>query len=181
MTKRLSFCRLCPDLPRHLLTGLGLTTGRASAPAVSTVRTLGAHLGSHMDMSTNSCMIVKACYFRRHHITQITRYLPRKTRERVVDELITCCLDYCNSLLYGSTQQNLDKLQRVQNSAPRLIVGASKFDHVGPVLMDLHWLPIWARIHYKILMLVRKAVNRMGACQSAESGCPLYTRAVPSL
>ena len=132
-------------------------------------------------MSTNTCMIVKARYFQLHHITQISRYLHQKTRELVVNAMITCRLDYCNSLLYGSTQQNLDKLQRVQNSEARLIVVASKFDHVTPLLMDLHWLPICSRIHYKILMLVRKAVNRVGPVYLRSLVGPYTLGAVPLL
>lgn len=29
-------------------------------------------------------------------------------------------LDYCNSLLYGTTERNFDRLQRVQNTGTRL-------------------------------------------------------------
>ena len=36
------------------------------------------------------------------------------------------------------------------------------FGHSDTASMDLLWLPIWACIHYKILMLVHRAVNRMG-------------------
>ena len=43
-----------------------------------------------------------------------------------------------------------DKLQRVQNSAARLIFKAKKSDHVTPLLQSLHWLPVPARIQYKI-------------------------------
>ena len=35
---------------------------------------------------------------------------------------------------------------RVQNTAARLIVGACLFDHMMPILKDLHWLPIPANI-----------------------------------
>ena len=38
--------------------------------------------------------------------------------------------------------QNLDRLQKVQNNAARLIYRSSKFNHVTPLLHTLHWLPI---------------------------------------
>jgi hypothetical protein len=44
----------------------------------------------------------------------------------------------------------LDRLQRVQKAAARLLHGAKKFDSIHPVLFDLHWLPIVFRIDYKI-------------------------------
>ena len=62
-------------------------------------------------------------------------------------------LDYCNSVLAGSPQYLIDKLQRVQNNAARLVLRARRSDHVSPLLSSLHWLPITSRIKYKICSL----------------------------
>ena len=35
----------------------------------------------------------------------------------------------------------------------------SKFQHITPVLQELHWLPIQYRIIFKILLLVYKSLN----------------------
>ena len=51
-------------------------------------------------------------------------------------------LDYCNSLLYGVSEDLLRRLQSVQNAAARFITGARKYDHIYPVLRDLHWVPL---------------------------------------
>jgi len=56
----------------------------------------------------------------------------------------------CNSTLVG-------KLQRVQNMAARLVTGCTMRDHITPVLQDLHWLPVRARIEYSILVFIFKA------------------------
>ena len=50
-------------------------------------------------------------------------------------------------------------LQAVQNAAARLLSHKGKYDHVAPILHQLHWLPITSRIHYKVLLLVYKALN----------------------
>jgi len=63
-------------------------------------------------------------------------------------------LDYGNSLLVGLPNSQLERLQRVQNSAARLISGARRFDHITPILRTLHWLPIKQRIIFKIAVLV---------------------------
>ena len=67
-------------------------------------------------------------------------------------------LDYCNSLLYNIPKYVHNKLQFVQNAAARLITCSRKYDHITPILIDLHWLPIAEHIKFKILLLTFKAL-----------------------
>jgi len=66
-------------------------------------------------------------------------------------------LDYCNSL-FGVADEQLKRLQSVQNAAARLVTGTRRSDHITPVLV-LHWLPVRRRIQYKMAMLVHKCLN----------------------
>jgi len=58
-------------------------------------------------------------------------------------------LDCYNQLFVGVTGQLLDKLHSLQNAATRLITGARKFDHITPVMRELHWLPVRQSIRFK--------------------------------
>ena len=49
---------------------------------------------------------------------------------------------YYNSLLYGCRKMQLKKHQYVQNTAARIVTQTGKFDHIMPVLFDLHWLHV---------------------------------------
>ena len=62
-------------------------------------------------------------------------------------------LDYCNSPFYGSPMYMLERLQRVKISAARLIFQCRKLNNISPLLMSLHWLPINARIEYKLSVI----------------------------
>ena len=68
-------------------------------------------------------------------------------------------LDSCNVLLYGLPKNKIQRLQYVLNSAARLVTLSRKHDHISPVLMELHWLPVEQRVEFKILLFTYEAVN----------------------
>ena len=63
-------------------------------------------------------------------------------------------LDYCNSVLAALPTSTLQPLQRVQNADARLVFGLSRFEHVTPTRIQLHWLPVSYRIKFKLCCLV---------------------------
>ena len=65
------------------------------------------------------------------------------------------------TLLYGTSNLVIQKIQRVQNAAARFLMGTLKYEHNTPVLQSLHWLPVPYRIEYKILLITFKALNGM--------------------
>ena len=53
----------------------------------------------------------------------------------------------------------LDRLQSVLNAAARLIYGSRKYDHVTPLLRDLHWLRVPERITFRLAVLAYRCQN----------------------
>ena len=78
-----------------------------------------------------------------------------------VHAFITSHVDYCNSLLYGLPNYQLNKLQRVLNASARLVCNAPRFCHISPLLCGLRWLPVKARIEFKILLITFKAIHSL--------------------
>ena len=79
----------------------------------------------------------------------------------LVQSVISSHLDYCNSLLYGINKSEINKLQKVQNAAARLICLRKKRESVSDFLKDLHWLRVEARIVYKLLVTVYKCLHNI--------------------
>ena len=93
-------------------------------------------------------------YFHLCKISSIRPYLSDASTTKLVSSLILSRLDYCIWTLSGLPSSSLKWLQKVQNNAARLVLHKRKSDHVTPLLKQLHWLPIEARIHYKTATLV---------------------------
>ena len=62
-------------------------------------------------------------------------------------------IDYCNSLLFGSTHDLKCHLQRKQNYTARVTLRLPKSSNITTLLKSLHWLPVKVRSTYKIACL----------------------------
>ena len=92
-------------------------------------------------------------------IGHIRQYLTTDATKSLYNAQVTSRQDYCNALLYNVPKTILSKLQNVQNTAARLITRTSCYDHITPVLKELHWLPVQHRVVYKILTHTYKALH----------------------
>ena len=76
----------------------------------------------------------------------------------MVHAFVCSRIDYCNSLLIGLPKSRLAPLQSVLNAAARLIARIPRFSYISTFMTEqLHWLPLSARTHFKIIFLVYKA------------------------
>ena len=93
--------------------------------------------------------------------------------------LLADSIIYCNSLLYGLPKYHVSKLQRVQNAAARLIKNTGKYDHITPALYNLHWLPVFHRIYFEILIITFKAMYNMSPSYKSKlvsiKSCSVYS------
>ena len=123
------------------------------------VRNLGVIFDTNMSMSAHVNKICRSGHHALRSIGRIRKYLSPSSTERLVHAFITSKVDYCNSLLFGISTSDLAKLQRLQNSAARLVTRTKRSDHISPVLYNLHWLPVSERIKFKILLITYKIIN----------------------
>lgn len=131
-------------------------------------RNLGVMFQSDMSMEIHIKNICKSALFQLRNISKIRMMLTNTATAQLVHALVATKLDYCNSLLYGIHENKLQRLQRVQNVAARIVARCPKSDHISPVRQDLHWLPIKERIVFKILLIMYKCVNNMAPTYLSE-------------
>ncbi len=127
-------------------------------PATS-VRNIGVIFDDAMTMNNQITAICKSAHFHLRNIGRIRKCISYEACEKLVHAFVTSRLDCGNALLYGLPDNQLKRLQRMLHIAARILTLTRPFDHITPVLKQLHWLPIRSRIDYKILLLTFKALN----------------------
>ena len=144
---------------QHHLSNVSLQVGNERILPSTTIKNLGVNFDSTMLMSDQVTSICQSANFHIRNISRIRMYIDQNTCHAAVRALITSRLDYANSLLFGISLKDCNRLQRIQNRAAKLIFCASKYDHVTPLINDLHWLTVHNRITFKLLTLVFKSIT----------------------
>ena len=116
------------------------------------VKSIGVVLDQHLSMEQQISAICKSAHHQLFNTGRIRNYLNKKCTEQLVHAFITSKLDYCNSLLFGLPQKQINRLQRIQNIAARIVSLRKKHDHITPILIEPHWLPVTQRIKFKVLL-----------------------------
>ena len=86
--------------------------------------------------------ICKSTHFHLRGIGRIRKLLTFDATAQLIHALITNRLDFCNSILYNLPNKQIERLQRIQNKAARMLKRIPRRNHITPVLRELHWLRI---------------------------------------
>ena len=135
-----------------------LIVGEFRVNSLPQVRNVGSWFDSNLDMLSHVNSICSSSFYYIYNIRRIRKYLSHQTAVSLVRAFITSKLDYCCSLLYGLPTIHINKLQRVQNAAAKIVTNTPCIYHVTPVLKDLQWLAVEYKIEFKIRLLTFKCL-----------------------
>ena len=122
---------------------------------------LGVVLDRNLTMAYQVSKIVRICTYNLRMVNNIRDKLSVHVAERVVNAMVTGNLDNCNSLLQGITAGQLGRLQKIHNTAARLILRRNRRSRATVILHELHWLPIKKCVMYKLILMVYTSQHDM--------------------
>ena len=135
-----------------------------------------------------STWVCKSAQFHLFNNSRIQKHLTREVTEQLIHAFITSKLDYCNALLYGLPNKQIQWQQRLpswlpelvattafcagnktltrqnkrlQNIAARIVILSKTTPAIWHQFYSLHWLPVSERIKFRALLLVFKCQNNM--------------------
>ena len=100
-------------------------------------------------------------------VTQIRQnppFLSTDAANKLAVSFVLTRLDDCNSLLTGLPDNKLNKLQRTQNHAARIVLCKPRHVSATSLLRTHHWRPVKARIQYKIACLCFQCLSLTTPC-----------------
>ena len=136
-----------------------LDVGGAELSPAECVRNLGVHFDPSLDFKRHINLMVRNSNYHIRNLYAVKKHLDRKSLVTLAHSLVLSRVDYCNSLWIGLPKYLLRKIQSILNRTARLIYSAPPRTPTTALLIDLHWLPIKARIEYKLCLLTHKMLK----------------------
>ena len=145
-----------------------------TVPLATSMRNLGVIFDRKMSFELHVKALATECRSQLRGLRLVKGSLNVVTLGSLMHAFIHSRVDYCNSLFCRGSDKLMSQLQCIQNQAARLLIGRPKFDHITPILRDLHWLPVSDRSVFKIAVIVYKCLH---------GSAPLYltTRIAPRI
>ncbi len=138
--------------------------GSSTITPSKTARNLGVVIDDKLNFTDHITKTARSCRFALYNI-KIRPFLSEHATQLLVQALVLSRLDYCNAHLACLPASYIKPLQLIQNAAARLIFNEPKRTHITPLFINLHWLPITARIKFNALVF---------AYRTTSGSAPLY-------
>ena len=120
---------------------------------------LGVIFDKNFTFHSHISAVCSSCFYHIWDLWCIRRYLALDSAKLFATALVSSCLSYCHSLLYGIVDTDLTKLQCIQNQLARFVTKSPPLTRSVPLLRSLHWLPVRFRILFKINLMTYKMLR----------------------
>ena len=140
---------------------LTVTVGDTEILSSDKARNLSVIFDSFLNLEPHITQVCRVAYMHLSNVRKIRNMLTDEAASQLIHVFITSRIDYCNSILYGMPDTILSDLQRIQNTAARILTkcGVRNYPSIN-LLKKLHWLPVRQQITYKILIVIFKAYHK---------------------
>ena len=111
---------------------LNISVGNSRIALSICARNLGVIFDNHMSLDKQINSICKSAFFHLRNIGSIRNMLTDDACSQLIHSLVTVRIDNCNPLLYDMPDSTLFQLQKVLNTAARILKKIPKFSQIFP-------------------------------------------------
>ena len=103
------------------ITDINIKIGHDEIMPVFSFRNLGYHQYTELKNAEHVNKLCKQLYPILKRIAKVRHSLTKEATKIIIQSLVLGRIDYCNSLLLGTSKHQISKLQRLQNMSCRII------------------------------------------------------------
>ena len=128
---------------------------------VTVTKDLGVHIDCYLNFNEHITKTASDCMFKLTRVNRIKHLLDRSTLIYLIKAFVFCKRFYCSTVWSNTSNENIKKLQLVQNYACRIVTGLKKYDHITEALKSLKWLNVKKKLPFNDLVMVYKCINNL--------------------
>lgn len=122
---------------------------------------LGCVVDEGLNLNANADKTCKKMAKKISFMGRIADKLDMQTKQILYKSIIEPHIVYCSTILYLSNETQLDRIQKLQNRAMRIILKKSWWTSGIDMLQQLDWMSVRQRINLQVLLFIYKVTNGM--------------------
>lgn len=123
------------------------------------IKYLGTTIDDKLSFEKHFNTCVKKVAGKTNLLSRVSRKLTFEAKKTVYNTIVLPHFQYCSTVYFTCTKEQIQKMQKIQNRAMRIIL---KCDYLTPrdfMLKALNWLSIHQQIKYNVLVFIYKTLK----------------------
>lgn len=135
--------------------------GSDKIESVKSMKYLGVMIDSNLKIKSHIDYVCKKVAKKVGFLARISKNLNFMDKITIYKTIIAPHFDYCATFLLQCGQNEMNRMQKIQNRAMRIVLRVSKRTRIAEMLDVLCWMSIQQRIWYQTLVFIFKLKNKM--------------------
>jgi Reverse transcriptase (RNA-dependent DNA polymerase) len=127
---------------------------------VETFKYLGVIIDNHLRFEDHVTYVIRKVATKINYLGRMSRLLSKNTKKLIYNCIIAPHFDYCASIMWNASNENVKKLQMLQNKGMRTILNCKYDTPIQEMLSGLEWLNVRQKLALDVLVLIKKILNK---------------------
>jgi hypothetical protein len=122
------------------------------------VKYLGVYIDEELKFNDHVNIMLKKISKKLGYLSRIGKNLDMQTRNLIFKTIIAPHFEYCSTIMWCTSDNNIKRLQLLQNKAMRIVLFMDKRTHVPDMIEVLKWLTIEQRLALNMCMFLKNVL-----------------------
>lgn len=128
---------------------------------VETAKYLGVFIDNKLNFKPHIDYVCKKISKKLGVLARVGKHLTIWSRKVIYNTIVFPHFIYCGTILHLANQESLNRLQKLQNRAMRIVLKMDKYTSIGRMLGVLEWLNVRQLLEYQVLVFIKKIELKM--------------------